>query len=35
LMAAQLSAKPINIIGKGTCDVWGDRETVLAVNIGN
>jgi hypothetical protein len=35
LMAAQASGRPVNIIGKGVCDVWGDRETIVAVNIGN
>lgn len=31
LMWAQATGKQVTIVGKGNCDVWGDRETVIAV----
>lgn len=33
LMWAQALGKQITIVGKGTCDVWGDRETVGGVIV--
>lgn len=35
LMSAYLSAKPVTIIGTGTCTRWVDGEDILLVNYGN
>jgi hypothetical protein len=33
IMTAQAAGKTVHMYGKGTCDVWGDRETVEYVVI--
>jgi hypothetical protein len=33
LIAAQAAGKQVSIIGKGNCDVWGDRESVSYVVV--
>lgn len=33
IIAAQAQGKQITVIGKGVCDVWGDRESVSYVVV--
>ena len=33
IIAAHASGKTVHVIGKGVCDVWGDRETVEYVVV--
>jgi hypothetical protein len=33
VLAAQSASRPISILGTGSCDVWGDTETVFWVQF--
>jgi hypothetical protein len=33
LIAAQAAGKQVSVVGKGVCDVWGDRESVSYVVV--
>jgi hypothetical protein len=33
IIAAKAAGKSIKVFGTGTCDVWGDRETVSYVQV--
>lgn len=35
IMQAIALGKEVTVVGKGVCDVWGDRETVLYVVMNN
>lgn len=35
LLTAYVSNKPVNIVGKGTCDAWSDTETISYFNTVN
>jgi hypothetical protein len=35
VMAASAQNKTVTVIGNGSCDVWGDRETVAAIYVDN
>ncbi len=34
VLSAASQGKPIHVVGRGTCGVTGDRETVLYVTVG-